>query len=393
MSMLSHIKVLDLSRILAGPWASQILADLGAEVIKIENPQGGDDTRKWGPPYMPDSSGENSSESAYFLSANRGKKSVCIDIRSEQGQADLRELASQCDVVIENFKVGSAAKYGLDYHTLSAHNPGLVYCSITGFGQTGPYASRLGYDFLIQAMGGLMSITGEADSAGGSPQKAGVAVSDIMTGLYATIGIQAALLERERSQLGQYIDLSLLDVTAAVMANQASNYLIGGELPERLGNRHPNIVPYQTFVTADGYCVIAVGNDSQFESFCELLGCAELSQHPDYSSNKHRVKNRNTLIPLLQEKMQLQTSQHWLQACESAGVPAGPVNSIADTFADPQIQAREMCTNVPHPLNPDLSLVANPLKFSRTPISYHTPPPMLGEHTEEVLESLRGKSK
>ena len=386
MSALSHLKVLDLSRILAGPWASQIFADLGAEVLKIENPIKGDDTRQWGPPFMPSADGTDSSESAYYLCTNRGKQSVCVDIRTSEGQQTLRQLAIQCDVVIENFKVGGAKKYGLDYATLSTLNPGIVYCSITGFGQTGPYAARPGYDFLVQAMGGLMSVTGEPDSEGGSPQKVGVALTDIMTGLYATIGIQAALAEREKSGLGQHVDLALLDVTAATLANQASNYLVGGIVPSRLGNAHPNIVPYQAFATSDGHCIIAVGNDSQFERLCRLLELTHLAVDPSFASNKLRVQNRETLVPLIQNKMLTKSKSYWLKACEEAGVPAGPINSIDEVFADPQIIHREMRVSVPHADNKDLELVGNPIKLSRTPIEYTKPPPRLGEHTDSVLK-------
>lgn len=393
MSTLSHLKVLDLSRILAGPWASQMFADLGAEVIKIEHPEGGDDTRRWGPPYMRSDDGQETSESAYFLSTNRGKQSVCLDIRTEQGQSALRELVVDSDVLIENFKVGGLAKYGLDYASLSAINPGLVYCSITGFGQTGPYKDRLGYDFLVQAMGGLMSVTGEPDSANGSPQKVGVALTDVMTGLYASIGILAALAERERSGLGQHIDLALFDVTAATLANQASNYLVGGKVPSRLGNAHPNIVPYQSFATADGHCVIAVGNDQQFEKFCQVLGCSELASDERFSTNKQRVSNRDGLTAEIQRRMAQQPSQYWLQACQAANVPAGPINSIDQVFSDPQILSRDMRVSLPHPDNQDLQVVGNPLKFSRTPVQYKTPPPRLGEHTDSVLAKLTEKNK
>lgn len=386
MGALSHVRVLDLSRILAGPWASQILADLGAEVIKVENPQGGDDTRHWGPPYMVDTAGAETAESAYFLCANRGKKSVCVDMKTEQGQQTLRHLANECDVVIENFKCGGAAKYGLDYATLSALNPRLVYCSITGFGHTGPLRERPGYDFLVQAMGGLMSITGEPDGAeGAGPQKVGVALTDIMTGLYATIGIQAALAEREHSGLGQHVDLALLDVTAATLANQATNYLVGNRNPTRLGNAHPNIVPYQSFVASDGHLIVAVGNDSQFRRYVKVLGAPELADDERFASNRSRVENRDALVPLLQAKMLQRGKDEWLQLFADAGVPAGPINSVAEVFAEPQIQAREMQVNVPHTLNPDLQLVGNPIKLSRTPVEYRSAPPMLGEHTNEVL--------
>ncbi len=385
---LSGLKVLDLSRVLAGPWASQILADLGAEVIKIERPGAGDDTRGWGPPFMRDADGNITAESAYFLSTNRGKKSVCIDMKSAEGQAALRELARESDVLIENFKVGDAARFGLDYASLAELNPGLVYCSITGFGQTGPLKDRPGYDFLVQAMGGLMSVTGQPDGAeGAGPQKVGVALTDIMTGLYATIGIQAALAERARSGLGQHVDLALLDVTAATLANQASNYLVGGMNPTRLGNAHPNIVPYQSFVVADGHLIVAVGNDGQFQRFADVLGLPELAADARYATNAARVENRDALVPLLQKAMLERTRDDWLALFEQGGVPAGPINTVADVFAEPQIQSRGMQVNVPHRLNPDLQLVGNPIRLSRTPVAYNAAPPMLGEHTDAVLGS------
>ncbi len=383
MGPLANIRVLDLSRILAGPWASQLLGDLGADVIKVENPQGGDDTRQWGPPYMAAEDGAATQESAYFMCANRNKRSVCIDMKTQDGQAALRELARGCDVVIENFKVGGAARYGLDYASLAALNPALVYCSITGFGQSGPLADRPGYDFLVQAMGGLMSVTGVADGeSGAGPQKVGVALTDIMTGLYAVIGIQAALAERERSGLGQHVDLALLDVTVATLANQATNYLVGGLNPTRLGNAHPNIVPYQSFVVKDGHLIVAVGNDAQFRRYCEAIGSPELADDPRFDSNRHRVQHRDTLVPLLQASMLQRNKADWLQRLESAGVPAGPINTVAEVFEEPQIQARGMQVKVPHPLNPALQLVGNPIKLSRTPVAYRRAPPQLGEHTE-----------
>ncbi len=386
MGALSQLRVLDLSRILAGPWASQILGDLGAEVIKVENPSGGDDTRHWGPPYMAGEEGESTEESAYFMCANRNKRSVCIDMRTPEGQAQLRELAQDCDVLIENFKVGGAAKYGLDYTTLAELNPRLVYCSITGFGQTGPLANRPGYDFLVQAMGGLMSVTGAADGEpGAGPQKVGVALTDIMTGLYAVIGIQAALAERDRSGLGQHVDLALLDVTAATLANQATNYLVGGMNPTRLGNAHPNIVPYQSFVARDGHLIVAVGNDGQFRRYCEVIGVPELADDPRFAGNRDRVHNRDSLVPLLQAKMLERDKDDWIALLEAANVPAGPINTVGEVFSEPQIQAREMQVNVPHPMNPELQLVGNPIKLSRTPVDYKLAPPTLGQHTHEVL--------
>ena len=389
MGALSGLRVLDLSRVLAGPWATQLLADLGAEVIKIERPGAGDDTRGWGPPFMTGADGSPTPESAYFLSANRGKRSVCVDMKDGDGQAQLRALAADADVLVENFKVGGAAACGLDYATLSVLNPRLVYCSITGFGQTGPEKNRPGYDFLVQAMGGLMSVTGlPDDQPGGGPQKVGVALTDIMTGLYATVGILAALNERERSGLGQHIDLALLDVTAATLANQATNYLVGGLNPRRLGNAHPNIVPYQSFVVADGHLIVAVGNDDQFRRFARELGREELADDPRFAGNSQRVEHRDVLAPLLQAEMLKCTKSEWLSRLASAGVPAGPINTVAEVFAEPQVQARGMQVPVPHPYNPDLQLVGNPIKLSRTPVEYRRPPPTLGEHTEQVLGRL-----
>lgn len=388
MSALSHLKVLDLSRVLAGPWASQLLADMGAEVIKIEHPSKGDDTRHWGPPYLSDENGKESEQSAYFISTNRGKKSVCIDIQSNEGQAAIKALAEECDVLIENFKVGGLKNYGLDYDSLKQVNPKLVYCSITGFGHTGPYKDRLGYDFLIQAMGGLMSITGEPDEIGGQPQKVGVALSDIMTGLYASNGILAALAEREHSGLGQHIDLSLFDVTAATLANQASNYLVGNTVPQRLGNVHPNIVPYQSFRTADGHIVIAVGNDAQFKNLMKILDYEALAKHEKFSSNKARVQHRNELIELIQTRLISQSQDYWLALCEKHKVPAGPINSIDQVMNDPQILAREMRVPLNNADTGRLEVTGNPIKFSRTPVSYDRPPPRLGEHSDEVLSTL-----
>lgn len=388
MSTLSHLKVLDLSRVLAGPWASQLLADMGAEVIKIEKPDGGDDTRQWGPPYLNDDSGIETSESAYFLCTNRGKKSVCIDIKSKLGQEQLRSLISECDVLIENFKVGGLAQYGLDFESVHALNPRLVYCSITGFGQTGPYKDRLGYDFLIQAMGGLMSITGEADSVGGQPQKVGVALTDIMTGLYASNAILAALAEREHSQLGQHIDLSLFDVTAATLANQASNYLVGDRIPERMGNAHPNIAPYQAFKATDGYIVVTVGNDKQFADFAKVLGRPGLSKDARFSTNAKRVEHRDDLVNLIDKILITRTRDHWLRLCEDHQVPAGPINEISEVMSDPQIKARGMRITLDHKDNAKVEMVGNPIKFSRTPIKYTNAAPKLGADTEAVLGTL-----
>ena len=390
---LSHVTVLDLSRILAGPWAGQMLADLGADVIKIERPTHGDDTRGWGPPFVRDANGAASpqADAAYFLCANRNKKSVTVDFTTAEGQAIIEQLVRQADVVLENFKVGGLAAYGLDYDSLKAINPRLIYCSITGFGQTGPYAGRPGYDFLIQAMGGLMSITGRgASEVGAGPQKAGVAVTDILTGLYAAVGILAALAHRERTGVGQHIDLSLLDVQVACLANQAMNYLVGGTVPERLGNSHPNIVPYQDFPTADGDMIIAVGNDAQFARLCSALGLHALADDERFATNSQRVVHRVTLIERLREATKTHPTAHWIAALEKAGVPCGPINSIDAVFADPQVRARGMQIELPHPVSGSVALVANPLRFSETPVTYRMAPPTLGAQTREVLTDRLG---
>jgi crotonobetainyl-CoA:carnitine CoA-transferase CaiB-like acyl-CoA transferase len=382
---LDGFRVLDLSRILAGPWASQLLADLGAEVIKIERPGEGDDTRTWGPPYMPDAAGEATGEAAYFHAANRGKYSVCIDISSSRGQQLIGSLVAKSDVLIENFKVGGLKKYGLDYQSLKQHNPKLVYCSITGFGQTGPYAERAGYDFMIQAMGGLMSVTGEAD---GPPMKVGVALADVTTGLYAANAIQAALIHQLRHGEGQYIDLALLDVQVATLANQAMNYLASSENPERLGNAHPNIVPYQAFQTRDGFLILAIGNDSQFTRFCELVGRRELADDDRYRGNSDRVKNRHSLIPLLVDIMQSQDSELWLDQLNQRGIPCGPINNIEQVFANPQVQYRNLYRELEHPTAGKVASVANPIQYSKTPIGCDRAPPLLGQHTTAVLGKL-----
>ncbi len=392
---LDGIRVLELSRVLAGPWAAQTLADLGASVIKVERPGTGDDTRSWGPPFAKragDRAGEPTGDAAYFLCANRGKRSVAIDFTREEGRELVRALARRSDVVIENFKVGGLEKYGLDYMSLRADNPGLVYCSITGFGQTGPYRERPGYDFLIQGMSGLMSITGEPDSApGGKPVKVGVAVTDVLTGLYAVIGIQAALAHRANSGEGQRIDLSLLDVQAAALANQALNYLVSGRAPGRLGNAHPNIVPYEAFRTADGYIILAVGNDDQFARFCEVAQRRDLADDERFATNPGRVENRDSLIPVLAALLRARSSADWLDALERVGVPCGPINDIEQLFADPQVKARGLQIEIQ---DPDRSAegggvarpgVASPIRFSATPIRYELPPPRLGQHTDEVL--------
>jgi len=385
-SALSHITVLDLSRVLAGPWAGQVLADLGADVIKVERPGMGDDTRGWGPPFLRAARGHDSPDAAYYLCANRNKKSVTVDFTTAEGQAIIRDLARQADVVLENFKVGGLESYGLDYASLRTINPRLIYCSITGFGQTGPYAPRAGYDLLVQAMGGLMSITGRRDDeAGAGPQKAGVAVTDILTGLYATIGILAALAHRERSGVGQHIDLGLLDVQVACLANQAMNYLISGSAPRRSGNAHPNLVPYQDFPTSDGYMVIAVGTDAQFARLCAVTGLAGLESNPDFSTNKQRVANRRELIEQLSAVTVTHPTTHWVAALERVGVPAGPINTLDAVFDDPQVRARGMRIDLPHPVAGNVALVANPLRLSETPVTYRSAPPTLGAQTDEVL--------
>lgn len=383
---LEGVRVLDLSRVLAGPWAGQLLADLGADVVKVERPGAGDDTRAWGPPWLNDPEGNSTGESAYYLSANRNKRSVTIDIASEEGQRLVCRLAGKADVVLENFKVGGLAQYGLDYASLKAVNSRLVYCSITGFGQSGPYASRAGYDFLIQGMGGLMSLTGRPDGTeGAGPMKVGVALTDIMTGLYATVAVLAALKRREQSGEGQHIDLALLDVQIASLANQAANYLVGGVVPKRMGNAHPNIVPYQEFPTADGYMIVAVGNDSQFANLCKTLGKPEWASDERFSTNPQRVKHRSELIALIHGMTVRRTTDVWIAAMEAAGVPCGPINTLDRVFADPQVQARGTRIEMPHPLAQDVALVANPIRLSESPVQYRRAPPTLGQHTEEVL--------
>ncbi|AKQ57580.1 CaiB/BaiF CoA transferase family protein [Bordetella hinzii] len=390
---LAGIRVLDLTRVLAGPWCTQNLADLGAEVIKIERPGAGDDTRAWGPPYLKNAAGENTSEAAYYLSANRNKFSVALDIASPRGAELVRELAKQCDIVVENFKVGGLRKYGLDYESLKAINPRIIYCSITGFGQTGPYASRPGYDFMIQGMGGLMSITGERDDLpGGGPQKAGVAVADLMTGMYSTVGILAAIIERERSGLGQHIDMALLDCQVAMLANQNLNFMTSGKAPQRAGNAHQNLVPYQVFAAADGHLIVAVGNDGQFRNYCRVVGLPELADDPRYATNPQRVRNRDALVPLLAERMATGARDTWLAELEAAGVPAGPINTLDQVYEDPQVLARGMKRELPHALAGSVPIAASPLKLSDTPVEYRRPAPMLGEHTRQILSERLGLS-
>lgn len=388
---LSHIRVLDLSRVLAGPWAGQILADLGAEVIKVERPGAGDDTRSWGPPYLKDADGRDTSEAAYFLSANRNKQSVTIDFTQAEGQALVRKLAAESDILIENFKVGGLAAYGLDYESLKAINPRLIYCSITGFGQFGPYAKRAGYDFMIQGLGGLMSLTGRSDAEeGAGPVKVGVALTDILTGLYSSVAILAALTARGTTGRGQHIDMALLDVQVACLANQAMNYLTTGNAPRRLGNAHPNIVPYQDFPTADGDFILTVGNDGQFRKFCEVAGHREWADDPRFSSNKARVANRAELIPLIRQATVFKTTAEWVAALEEVGVPCGPINDLAAVFEDPQVLARGLKVELPHALSGLVAQVASPLRLSDTPVEYRLAPPRLGEHTDEVLTRVLG---
>lgn len=386
--LLDGLRVLDLTRILAGPWATQMLADFGADVLKIERPGTGDDTRSWGPPYLRDSHGQTTSESAYFLAVNRGKRSLAMDIAQVEAQLLIRQLVAKADVVVENYKVGTLARYGLDYGSLSTINPRLIYCSITGFGQDGPYAGRAGYDAMIQAMGGLMSITGEPDIAGGAPTKVGVAVADLMCGMYAVSAILAAVQERHRSGRGQYIDLALLDTQVGWLANQAMNYLVTRESPQRRGNAHPNIVPYQVFAVADGHLMLAVGNDDQFQRLCNVIERPALASDERFATNAARVKNRDELVAQIAACLQTRRLDDWLAAFNAVGVPCGPINTLDRVFADPQVQHRGMQFTLPHPLGIELPQVANPVKFSRSSLQYQLAPPLLGQHSVEVLREL-----
>ncbi|WP_028695772.1 CaiB/BaiF CoA transferase family protein [Pseudomonas cremoricolorata] len=391
MGALSHVRVLDLSRVLAGPWSGQILADLGADVIKVERPGKGDDTRSWGPPFLADGEGRSTGEAAYYLAANRNKRSLTIDFTQPQGQQLIRELVARSDIVIENFKVGGLAAYGLDYQSLKAVNSRLIYCSITGFGQTGPYARRAGYDFMIQGLGGLMSLTGRAAGENGAgPVKVGVALTDILTGLYATTAILAALTHREQTGAGQHIDMALLDVQVACLANQAMNYLTTGNPPQRLGNAHPNIVPYQDFPTADGDFILTVGNDSQFRKFAEVAGHPEWADDERFASNAMRVANRGVLIPLIRQATVFRTTAEWVETLEQAGVPCGPINDLSQVFADPQVLARGLALSMPHALAGEVPQVASPIRLSETPVEYRMAPPQLGEHTAQVLGQVLG---
>ncbi|MCD0503253.1 CaiB/BaiF CoA transferase family protein [Bordetella petrii] len=390
---LEGIRVLDLSRILAGPWCTQNLADLGADVIKVERPGTGDDTRHWGPPYLKDGQGQDTNEAAYYLSANRNKRSLEADMATPEGAALIRELAAHCDILVENFKVGGLRKYGLDYASLREINPRLIYCSVTGFGQDGPCAQLPGYDFMIQGLGGLMSITGERDDLpGGGPQKAGVAVTDIITGMYASVAILAALQERHRSGLGQHLDIALLDCHVAMLANQNSNYFTSGVAPTRAGNAHQNVVPYQVFAASDGHLIVATGNESQYRAYCKAIGVPELGDDPRFATNRLRVTNREELIALLTDIMKQGRRDDWIARLEAAGVPCGPINNIAQAFAHPQVQARQLRRELPHPLGGPASVTASPLRFSGSPVVYRHAPPLLGQHTAEILRDVLGKS-
>lgn len=386
---LAGVRVLDLSRVLAGPWCTQTLADLGADVIKIERPGHGDDTRGWGPPFLRDREGRETAESSYYLCANRNKRSLEVDIASPAGQALIRRLARDCDVVVENFKVGDMARYGLDAESLRTADPRLIYCSITGYGQHGPYARRPGYDFAVQGLGGLMSVTGERDGLpGAGPQKVGVAVADLFTGMYATVAILAALRHRDATGEGQVIDMALLDAQVAMLANLGSQYLVGGSVPERMGNGHPSIVPYQAFEAADGHVILAVGNDAQFARFCVIAEHPEWRDDPRFARNADRVRNRETLVPLIASVMRNRPRGDWLAALETAGIPCSPVNAIDEVFADPQVRARGLQVAIDHPEQDALPMVASPLRLSATPVRYRSAPPMLGQHTDEVLREF-----
>jgi crotonobetainyl-CoA:carnitine CoA-transferase CaiB-like acyl-CoA transferase len=394
MTSLAGIRILDLSRVLAGPWCTQTLADLGADVIKVERPGSGDDTRSWGPPFLKDLAGHDTAEAAYYLGTNRNKRSVTCDISQAAGQQLIRELAVHCQVFVENFKVGDMARYGLDYASLKAVNPRLVYCSVTGFGQTGPYRDRAGYDYAVQGMGGLMSVTGERDDLGGGPQKVGVAVADLFTGMYGAVAILAALRHADATGQGQHVDMALLDTQVAMLANLGANYLVSGSVPGRAGNAHQNIVPYQVFEVAPGpdgakdYLILAVGNDSQYVKFCEAAGCPELASDARFLRNQDRVRNRHVLVPLLEAVMKRRTKSLWLAALEAAKVPCGAINNLAEVFTDPQVVERGMVTTWDHPLQPALRLVSSPIKMSASPVRTDLPPPLLGQHTDEILREL-----
>ncbi len=388
---LGHLRVLDLTRVLAGPWATQLLADMGAEVIKIERPQTGDDTRGWGPPFLKDAQGRETAESSYFLSANRAKKSITVDIATADGQALIRRLAAECDVLVENYKVGTLARYGLGHAQLAEINPRLIYCSLTGFGQDGPYAPLPGYDFVFQGMGGLMSITGLPDGEpGGGPVKCGIAISDILAGMYTASAVLAALEHRHISGSGQHIDVALLDCVIALSSYQATNYFLTGQTPPRMGNAHTNMVPYQAFTCRGGHVIVAVGNDSQFASFCGVIGRRELAQDERFTKSAQRVRNRELLIPLIDECMPRHTMTEWIEKMEAANVPCGPIYTMPQVFEDPHVVQRRIRQDLPHPLGVSAPVLANPIRFSATPIRHEQPAPMLGQHTDEVLGGLLG---
>lgn len=386
---LSHLRVLDLSRIMAGPWSTQILADLGADVIKVERPSVGDDTRSWGPPFLKDESGAETREAGYYLSVNRSKRSIAIDLDKPDGQEVVRRLAARSDIVVENFKVGTLKKFGLDYESLKAVNPKLIYASITGFGQTGPKKDHAAYDFMIQAMGGLMSVTGEPDGApGGKPQKVGVPITDIMTGMYAAIAVLAAVARRHESGQGEYIDIGMLDVQVSFLANQAMNHLVSGRIPQRTGNAHPNIQPQDVFKAADGHLVLVVGNDGQFEKFCGVIGRPDLAQDPRFVRNPDRVRNREVLSDIIHERLATAGISHWIAAFEAAGVPAGPINTVPMVFEDEQVRHRGMLRQARHPLSGTVPLVASPMRFRESPLPDPRAPPLLGEHTQDILDEI-----
>jgi crotonobetainyl-CoA:carnitine CoA-transferase CaiB-like acyl-CoA transferase len=388
---LGHLKVLDLTRVLAGPWATQNLADMGAEVIKVERPGQGDDTRGWGPPFLKDREGRDTQEAAYYLSTNRGKKSITLDLASCEGQQIVRELVRDVDVVVENYKVGTLARYGLSYQDLRALNPRLVYCSITGFGQDGPYAKLPGYDFVFQGMGGLMSITGQPDGEpGGGPMKSGVAITDLLTGMYATTAILAALEHRNVSGEGQYIDMALLDCVVAINGYQAMSYFLTGKSPGRMGNAHPNMVPYQVFCCQEGELIVAVGNDGQYAAFCRVIGRPDLAHDPRFTTVEGRNRNRQALIPQIAAQMLTRTMGEWVTLLEAAKVPCGPINNLQQVFDDPQVRHREMQLSLPHASGTDIPSLASPIRFSDTPIRYRHAAPLLGEHTDEVLGGRLG---
>ena len=390
---LSHIRVLDLSRVLAGPWAAQNLGDLGAEIIKVERPGAGDDTRGWGPPFLKDAEGKDTSEAAYYASVNRNKKSVTLDIGKPAGQAIVRELAAKCDVLIENYKLGTLKRYGLSYEDLKPLNPRLIYCSVTGFGQDGPYAPRPGYDFIFQGMGGLMSITGERDGEiGAGPMKVGIAITDVLTGMYASLAISAAITHCERTGQGQYIDTALLDTIVAFNANQVVSYLASGNIPQRWGNAHPQVVPYEVFATSDGHLILAVGNDGQHARFWKVAGRPEIAEDPLFKTNSQRILNRRALIPLIAEVMVTRTKGEWLAQLEAATVPCGPINNMKEVFEDAQVKHRGLKVEMPHALGGVAPVVASPMHFSETPVEYRIAPPLLGAHNAEVYAGLLGKS-